>query len=188
MIIGLDVDDVLLDLTTRWLHEYNEEWDDNLQKHNILTWDFWKYVRPECGQKVYDYLKPEMYTHINPLLGASQFVQELRDREHEIRFVSACGDPANAKQHMAFAVAKHSSLLRHDIASGDDLFLPGRDKSQAPVDVLVDDRVHNVDGFLNGPGILYDQPWNRWRDHYNRADSYTEALSLIDFYQETKDA
>lgn len=189
LIVGLDVDDVLLDLVPRWLHDYNEAYDDNLQKHDITAWEFYQFTKPECGKRIYRLLKPTMYDWVEPIPGAAEFVQDIRDRGHTPRYITACGDPKNHGLHRAFAVAKWNALIRHGIAREGELLLPGRDKTRAPVDMLIDDRVKNVTEFRNGMGILFTQPWNTW---YNtdestwveRADSFTETLALIDYYKE----
>lgn len=181
LVIGLDVDDVLLDLVGQWLTEYNEEWSDTLDKKDLHEWDFTKFVKPECGKRVYRLLKPEMYDRIKPLDGAVEFVQEIRNMGHVPRYITACGDPKNKRQHHAFAVAKHSSLIRHGIAVGNELLIPGRDKSRAPVDILIDDREENVESFRNGIAILFTQPWNK-SSVLTRARSYDDALHIIDRY------
>ena len=181
LVVGLDVDDVLLNLTDRWLFEYNEKWDDNLERQDLTEWDFTKFVKPECGKRVYQFLRPEMYQHIEPLDGAVEFVQAIRDRGHTPRYITACGDPKKKKQHMAFATAKHSSLIRHGLAQGGEILVPTRDKSRVATDMLIDDRIENVESFRNGLGILFTQPWNR-SSVCTRARSYTDALDLIDRY------
>lgn len=187
LIVGLDVDDVLLDLVPTWLEEYNEEYDDNLAKHDITSWDFFKFVKPECAKRIYGFLRPEMYQKIEPIAGAAEFVQDIRDRGHTPRYITACGD--NKLLSKVFGMAKWDCLIRHGIAQDGELLLPGKDKSRAPVDMLVDDRTHNVTEFRNGMGVLFAQPWNEWAntDEFpwvERADSFTEALALIDYYRE----
>ena len=184
LIVGLDVDDVLLDLVPRWLEEYNEEYDDNLAAHDITAWEFYQFTKPECGKRIYGFLQPEMYAHVEPIDGAAEFVQAIRDRGHTPRYITACGDPKNLKRHKAFAHAKWDALIRHGIAQDGELLLPGRDKSRAPVDMLIDDRAKNITEFRNGLGILFTQPWNTWLKDVTRADSYTECLALIDYYKE----
>jgi 5'(3')-deoxyribonucleotidase len=181
LVVGLDVDDVLLDLMPRWLQEYNEEWDDALHVQDITSWDFYKFVLPACGKRIYNILSPEMYDDVIPLVGARQFVQDIRDRGHTPRYITACGDPAKTKLHKAFAAAKWDCLLRHEVAQEGELLLPGRDKSRAPVDMLIDDRIANVESFRNGLGVLFTQPWNR-SSHLTRARSFGDALDLIDRY------
>ena len=181
LVIGLDVDDVLLDLMARWVQEYNEKWSDNLHVKDITSWDFYKYVLPQCGKSIYRFLQPEMYQHVKPLVGAADFVQAIRDRGHTPRYITACGDPQQHIRHRAFATAKWDALIRHGIAMDGELLLPGRDKSHAPVDMLIDDRIHNVAEFRNGLGVLFTQPWNR-SSHLTRARSFEDALDLIDRY------
>ena len=184
LIVGLDVDDVLLDLVPRWLEEYNEQYDDNLKPSDITAWEFYQFTKPECGKRIYSFLRPTMYDHVEPIPGAAEFVQDIRDRGHTPRYITACGDPKNHVLHRAFAVAKWNALIRHGIAQDGELLLPGRDKARAPVDMLIDDRAHNVTEFRNGLGVLFTQPWNLWLKDVTRADSYTEALALIDYYKE----
>lgn len=181
LVVGLDVDDVLLDLMPRWLHEYNEKWDDNLEPADITGWDFFKFVRPECGKRIYDFLQPEMYQHVNPVPGAADFVQAVRDLGHTPRYITACGDPKRTTIHRAFATAKWDRLKELGIAKDGELLLPGPDKSRAPVDILIDDRIKNVAEFRNGLGVLFTQPWNR-TSHLTRARSFGDALDLIDRY------
>ena len=181
LVVGLDVDDVLLNLMDRWLHEYNEEWDDNLDVKDITDWEFWKFVRPECGKKIYRFLQPNMYDYVEPFTGARAFVDEIRLMGHTPRYITACGDPKNTRLHKEFAAAKWESLYANGIAKDGELLLPGRDKSHAPVDILIDDRIANVESFQNGLGILFTQPWNR-SSYLTRARSYADALELIDRY------
>lgn len=181
LIVGLDVDDVLLDLMPRWLADYNEEWEDILTPKHITSWDISQHVKPECGKRIYGYLNPDMYADMAPIQGAGQFVQDIRNMGHTPRYITACGDPKKLKLHRAFATAKSDRLKELDIMQDGELLLPGRDKSRAPVDVLIDDRIENVESFRNGLGVLFTQPWNR-SSVCTRARSYTDALDLIDRY------
>lgn len=182
MIVGLDVDDVLLDLTTVWLEEYNAEYADHLQREDITTWDLYKYVKPECGNRIYGFLSPGMYDRIQAFPSAVEFVQAIRDMGHTPRYITACGDPKKVKQQAAFALAKTQCLHRLGIKERDELLIAGRDKSRAPVDMLIDDRIENVESFRNGLGVLFTQPWNR-SSHLTRARSYADCLDLIERYE-----
>ena len=181
LVVGLDVDDVLLNLVDRWLFEYNEKWDDNLERTDLTEWDFTKFVRPECGKRVYNLLQPEMYQHIDALEGAVEFVQAIRDRGHTPRYITACGDPKRVTKHTQFAHAKMQRLIELGIRLSPEILVPTRDKSRAPVDILIDDRIENVESFRNGLGILFTQPWNR-SSTITRVRSYDDALIIIDRY------
>jgi len=180
LLVGLDVDDVLLNLVDRWLEEYNEQYDDNLFRGSVTDWDFSQFVKP--GVDIYHLLRPSMYEHIEPLPDAAKFVQGIRDRGHTPVYVTACGNgdtpPSLTK---AFATAKWEALIRHGIAKDGENLIAGSDKSDAPVDMLVDDRIHNVETFRNGLGVLFTQPWNR-NSYLPRARSYEQVLDFIDRY------
>ena len=186
LIVGLDVDDVLLDLVPRWLHEYNEAYDDNLGKHDITAWEFYQFVKPECGKRIYGLLHPTMYDWVEPVPGAAEFVQDIRDRGHTPRYITHCG--AAGTSHAltrAFATAKWDCLIRHGIAQDGELLLPALDKSRAPVDMLIDDRAKNVTDFRNGMGVVFTQPWNLWlKSDHPRADNFSDWLALIDYYKD----
>lgn len=180
MRVGLDVDDVLLNLMDRWLELYNEEWDDNLAKRDVTTWDFFEHVRPECGKKIYDFLVPSIYEGVEALEGAAEFVQAIRDLGHIPVYVSSCGLPP---LEPVTAEAKMARLLDLDIALLGDEFIASRDKSKAPVNFLLDDGLHNIEAFQNGLAVIFDQPWNHSvMTPYSRARSYDDALSFIDIY------
>lgn len=180
MRVGLDVDDVLLELTSRWLELYNEKWDDNLERHDVRTWNINEFVRPECGKKIYDFLTPSIYEGVEAVEGAVEFVQAIRDLGHIPVYVSSCVPPS---KESATAWAKKGRLVELGIALPSDEFIAGRDKSNAPVDFLLDDGLHNIEEFRNGLAIIFDQPWNRHGLFpYSRARSYDDALSFIDIY------
>jgi 5'(3')-deoxyribonucleotidase len=181
LIVGLDVDDVLLDLTTVWLEEYNREYDDSLDKSRLHTWDLYKYVKPECGKRIYGFLSPGLYDRVQPFPGAVEFVQAIRDMGHEPRYITACGDPKKTAKVAAFALAKTQCLHRHGIKERSEILIAKRDKSRAPVDMLIDDRIDNVESFRNGLGVLFTQPWNR-SSFLTRARHYADCLDLIERY------
>lgn len=181
MRVGLDVDDVLLNLTDRWLEEYNEQYDDNVFRADITDWEFSRFVKP--GVDIYGLLRPSMYNWIEPLAGAAEFVQAIRDRGHTPVYVTACGgaEEIGPVATKAFAFAKRQALIRHGIAKEDETLIPSKDKRDAPVDILIDDRILNVETFRNGLGVLFTQPWNR-TSYLPRARSYSDALTFIDRY------
>lgn len=55
-IFAVDVDDVCLDLNSVWLEDYNQVYNDNLKTEDITDWIITKFVKPECGNKIFDLL------------------------------------------------------------------------------------------------------------------------------------
>lgn len=63
--IIVDLDETIVDLFTPWLAMYNKDYNDTLCVENILTYNISKYVKPECGDKIYDYIyTPNLFTNI----------------------------------------------------------------------------------------------------------------------------
>ena len=87
-IIAVDVDDVTLDLVGTWLQKYNKDYKDNLTKNQILEWNVQKFVKPECGAKIFDYIEnPKIYGDMPPLKGAIEGVRFLKMLEYRNLFL-----------------------------------------------------------------------------------------------------
>ena len=56
MIILVDVDGVVANLADEWIKRYNADWDDNLTKEKIKTWGIVEHIKPECGNRIYEYI------------------------------------------------------------------------------------------------------------------------------------
>ncbi|MCJ7984909.1 hypothetical protein MUB16_14170 [Priestia sp. OVL9] len=41
---------------TDWHNQYNKDYCDSLSVEKLKCWESEKYVKPECGTKIYDYL------------------------------------------------------------------------------------------------------------------------------------
>jgi len=178
MRIGLDVDEVLLQLHALWISLYNHDYNDAMTVEDIVHWDIHELVKPECGNKIFNYLQPFMYEKdlIQPYPMARWAVDELRRLGHHIAFVTSCG-PNNE-----MAESKEAYLRRHGFMRRWDLFIPGSDKSNAPVDVLVDDHIKNVESF-KGQAVLVTRPHNiREQTRRLRVHSLAEYANLMGEY------
>lgn len=174
MIIALDQDGPIADLHTAWYRRYNKDYDDNLTLEKVTHWDLHKFVKPECGTKIYDYLsQPDLYEEVQPVEGAKEGIEFLRAQGNSIVFVTA-GVQGNLDQKLAW-------LHRHDFIE------PGRhmkgvifafDKDLIRAQMLIDDGPHNIQAF-GGMGIVWDAPYNRTisRKHY-RIKSWKDLPEL----------
>ena len=78
-IVAIDVDGTIADLAEIWLARYNKDWNDNLKKKAWIEWGVDKFVKPECGIKIFDYLEdPTIYDDVLPIEGAKEGVDWLR--------------------------------------------------------------------------------------------------------------
>ena len=158
MRIGVDVDQVVADLHTAWLAPYNVLFRNNMTPQDITDWNIEKCVKPECGSRIFDFLVPELYdVAVQPIPQALDAVDLLRARGHEIVFISSCKTPEHADAKFAWLV-RHGFLPKE---GGLPFFLSMRDKSLAPVEVLVDDHHGNCESFKGRYAALVTAPYNR---------------------------
>ena len=79
-ILALDIDSVLADLMPVWVERYNIDYNDNLTVKKIKDWDMSRFVKPECGKKIFDYLNdPNLYDYVNPIENAWEGVNALKN-------------------------------------------------------------------------------------------------------------
>jgi len=68
MIIAVDVDGVIVDLVTPWLRRYNLDYNDDLTPESIQDWEVDKFVKIECGERIYKYIEnPDIYYEALPI-------------------------------------------------------------------------------------------------------------------------
>ena len=153
--LGLDVDEVLGDLHTPWIRWGNSLFGTKVQPEDFRTWNdpinWW-------GQQCRDFLKPYIYDldRVQPFPLASMAVDQLRTQGYDIRFVTSNPDKETSD-------AKFRWLKRHYFVKNRTEYFPMEDKSQAPVDVLVDDGIHNLRSF-EGRAILV----SRWHNLHSK--------------------
>lgn len=163
MIIALDVDGIIADLHGEWYRRYNRDYGDDLTLDRVRSWNLHEYVKPECGQAIYDYLRdPELYESVAPIEGAAEGVAALTEDGHIVRFVTSC----------VFGMTDQKArwLHRHDfIGSALGRALPrelivAEDKSMIDADLLVDDRAETIRHWVETKrrkALLYEYPHNQ---------------------------
>lgn len=165
MTILLDVDCVVADLMPEWLRRYNLDYDDNRLLDEITHWDMTKFVKTECGKRIYGYLSiPDLYNRVEPVKGAIEGIDYLRSRGWKIVYVSA---------GLSQAQAKYDWLLQRGLLHNEGEYIAAYDKSLIRGDVLIDDRMDNVRDFP-GASILFTQPWNAWVRTTRRMNGWSD--------------
>lgn len=162
MIIGMDVDDVVADLISEWLHRYRHRTGDYLYPSHIRDWEISGYATKMSPAEFYGILhEPDLYGSVSPMPDAIDTVRRLREDGHRIVYITACvGNTAGYKKQW---LIRHGLL--HEFQHQD--FIAAHDKSLVSgVEVLVDDRIENVEAFP-GKAILIRRPHNEdlmcWR-------------------------
>jgi len=175
--VFVDIDGVLVDFCRSWLNRYNQDFGDALTVEQIVEWEVHKFVKPECGPRVYDYLyDPTLYDAAFPIPGSLEGIRLLRAAGYRVVF-------ATSTAHGVFGRKLDWLLLHRYIEQNPARFYPDyveiNDKSLLRGDVLIDDGWHNILMF-QGIGILVDCPWNRAFDWPHRVYSVIEAAQKVD--------
>jgi 5'-nucleotidase len=174
--VGFDLDSTLNTLDTDWLAVYNRDYNDSLTRDDIVRWEIDTIVKPECGRKIFDYLKqPGFFAN----LGVREHAYEVTQRLIEYfdiyivtaYYPSSCLDKCNW-------ISKN---LPH-IPLDNIIFI--NNKGLLRLDALVDDGGHNITAFAknnpDGVPLLFDAPWNRYlADEYIRTHSLIEAENVL---------
>lgn len=161
MIVGVDIDDVLLPLTPEWLRRYREQTGHALHPEDLTSWHVASQMPTEHRVRGMAILmSPDLYERIEPYERANEGVELLR-RMGRVVFVTSCPNLAAAKH-------KYDWLQRWGFFPdrGDHRadFVVAHDKGLVMVDALVDDGPHNIAAHVRdgaGIGFLVRRPHNR---------------------------
>lgn len=166
--IALDVDDVIADLVTEWVRLYNLDHDDDLVLDDIQHWNIANYVKPEVGQKIFDYLlTPGLYDNVQEIPGALTGVETLRNAGFSIVFATA-----------SYSESKLEWLYQHRLLQSRDEIIFLSDKSLVRADIIVDDRYETIQKFP-GHAILFSRPWNYTANWSWRANNWNDVIRLV---------
>jgi 5'-nucleotidase len=174
MNVLIDVDDTICDFVSIWLECYGADYNHKLTKEDILTWDLSHYVKPECGIKVYDYLKMDnlnLYYCVSPIDGALEGIKRIEDLGHKIVFVTAM-DYRNRKAEWLVVNGFFPVYSNRD-------YVVSEDKSLIRGDLLIDDNCDNVISFGCEKAWLFTQPWNKCC-HLDRVNNWDEIIRRLE--------
>lgn len=153
--ILLDMDSVICDLMTDWHRRYNEDYQDTLTVEKLKCWKSENYVKPECGLKIYDYLRePGLFLHLKALPHAIEVIERL-SQQHEIMIVTSSVSTAFTEKEMW--VEEHL----HFIGKENIIFTHKKDKVCG--DLLFDDAPHNLEAFQSTGriAVAMNYPYNQ---------------------------
>jgi 5'(3')-deoxyribonucleotidase len=168
-VIGVDLDSTLNNLDEVWIERYNKDYNDNLTVDDMISWDVTQYVKPECGVKMYDYLKEPGFFRSLGIKKHAKEVMKFLYQYYEVYIVTSAHPNVVAdkfawvQEHLPFIDAHH--------------FVPLHHKHRFKMDYLIDDGPHNFDQF-DGIGILMDMPYNQ-----HLRNKYIRCYNWIDVYE-----
>lgn len=151
----IDMDSVICDLMSEWHKRYNRDFNDNLTIERLQCWNSEKYVKPECGMKIYNYLKePNLFLNLNPLPNAIEVLERLQTK-YDILIVTSSVSTAFAEKEMW--IEKHLPFIKKQ-----NLIFAHR-KNMIVGDLLFDDAPHNLREFsaTGRLAVAMDYPYNR---------------------------
>ena len=167
IVIGVDIDDVVINLMDQWLFEYNCDYEDNLTRNNILEWDVSKFVKSECGKKIYDYIEnPAIYDYCEPVKDSYEGIQFLRTLGRVVFITNPTIGCAGRK----YVWLKENGYI-------DDMkdYIEAKDKSLINYDYLIDDNFNNIN-LSSKPNVLFTQTWNMQYYYPIRMRSWREFI------------
>lgn len=154
MIIGIDIDNVLNNLTEVVLKVYNEDSGDSLQLSDITQYYMENFVKEEYKADFYKYfLDKRVWKQVEIVKEAVPVIKEWYEQGHEIIFITTTW-AENLPKKKSW-LSKHFPFL--DIQKC--LYAVPK-KQLIKCDVLIDDCFDNLIGGEYIP-ICYNTTWNR---------------------------
>ncbi len=168
--IALDMDEVIADVSPKFLDLYEREFGTRLQKE-----DYWgkKIYQINGATKVRDFLHDKGFFLDLPVMPGSQEVVRTLTEHYDVFITTA------AMEFRASLEDKYDWLLQHFP------FIPWRnfvfcgDKSILRADYMIDDHVNNLEVF-QGKGLLYTASHNIHEERFTRVDSWEDIAAFFE--------
>ena len=154
MIILVDMDDTIENLTEAWINYANKRFGTAVNAADITTWDPSEAFPEVSHEKMYALLlEDELYETVEPFEDAAYYLQKLISEGHEV-FIVTNSPYQVTKAKIEKVLFRHFPFIdwKHVIITGNKQLIKG--------DVLIDDGIHNLqDG--NYAKLLFTAPHNR---------------------------
>ena len=168
-VIAVDVDDCIFDLVPFWIKIYNKDYGDSLEVSSITDWDIKKFVKKDCGKKIYDYVKSsDIYNGIKPVKDSLWGVNTLKELGYRIIYATV-----NNIEN-----AKYDLLLKYGYMDSGKDFVMAEDKSLIKAEALLDDYYNNISKFP-GKGYLMTRSWNKGINYDNRVKGWKDFVKKL---------
>ncbi len=174
--IALDLDSVLADVMITWIDEYNNTFNTNLKKSDIVQWHLHNILPlPEKEvQDLFTYVWKNRWKDIPPTSNdISKVTNLLQEKGFRISIIT--------KRDRATIVFVAYWLDLHGVSFNDIIFIfDDMSKAHYPFFLLVDDSPLNASEVLYPKRIaIFDQPWNKSLNNYPRIYKLNEIFDLI---------
>lgn len=173
--IFVDMDDVLTDLLTPWLHRLNKISSYTHTSEDINVWDMRKHY-PDVSPAILYGMLDDWYfwENVKPIEGAYTYLKKIVEDGHNVKIATA-SSPHSFYEKVTKCLLKHFDF----IPSKDVICI--NDKSLLRGDVLIDDYHENLRKF-QGVRILKNAPYNKDCDdvcYHFRADNWKIIYEIV---------
>lgn len=183
LILGFDLDSIIVDLIRPWLAWYNDKHEDTVTIDDVKSYKIEKFTTKT--DKVFDFFKEvENYRNCPILPGAAEGLKELDSAGHDIIIATAtAGQTAHIKWHL---VEKAAPWLHENNV------MVGSRKELLKFDVFTDDAPKNIVGYRNHwPGaqiMAISYPYNQdcagivdcfAKDHNNTHEAWKQMVDHV---------
>jgi len=169
--IAIDLDDTTNTLVDDWLKVYNRHYNDSLVSEDILSWEIKDFVKPECGENIFNLIKKTGWFNS---LGIQPNAKEISKwlTEHFNVYIVTAYDPETC-------LDKHNWIKRYLPHIKRENIIFCIDKSVINCDYLIDDRDKNIIEFKQ-KGLVFDKAWNRDLKGYDRVKDWTDIKTYFE--------
>lgn len=179
MLIGFDLDGVIVDSPQKVCLYINKRLDLNLTMNDFKTYCMEDALPPKYRWIVETAFKDSaLWKEVKLIDGAYDIIQRLWDEGHEIYFITS-SLPENLKKKIGH-LARNLSFMPYDYVWKHTINT--QCKQLIKVDVLVDDALHNLTGDRDYFSICMDMPYNQTTEiipNFTRVKNWDEIYDRI---------
>lgn len=177
MNIGLDMDDVLVDLSSTWVEWLNNKYHLTVDKNDIKCWSMSKYF-PLTDAQIYEPLYTKSFwENVPPKSGSIEAFHELKALGHTVKVITA-------SDYRTLVYKFNDCLFKwYDISQKDVIVTKNKDWINC--DLLCDDYQENLRNF-SGVRVLMSAPHNEEAPQHlydYKIDSLDQLIPIVDSLQ-----
>jgi uncharacterized HAD superfamily protein len=188
MKIGIDIDEVVAELTKKYIGFYNEKNGTDFKFENMYSHyleEPLNTTEEKIVELMFKFYETEDFNNLDLVEGAKELISEL-SKNHEIFFITA--RPPSVKEKTRFFLEKHFPDVSLNIFHSGDLHGKKKTKAEICLDqgikfLIEDHHDYALDCARKGVKVfLLEKPWNKnYEDHPNiiRVNHLREILREI---------
>lgn len=166
-----DMDNVICDLQSVWLAQYNLKYQEHIKKEDICSYDIHNYVN--SGYAIYNIIDNSNIFRILPALPkAIEGLKYLIRKGHKVQICSAA-TKNQIEGKLAWLHFYVPEIKREDIFFTEN-------KSIMEADFMFDDALHNLYASSCKTPVIFNQPWNQNNRDFPRVYDWMDIVNLVE--------